>query len=148
MWTLGTLIEARRKFLEMSQEEVAQLVPCKRAYISLIETSTDKKHPQPSNKILDGLARALKLDRREVYRAAEYPIEAVTEQAEPTLNHLARQYYQIREPKDRAFIDILIRALADMLDLMSGDGEARGADNEIDSIRVEVARRIPRREAN
>lgn len=70
---LATNIKNRRHFLGFSQVKLAEIANIAPAYIAMIEL--EKKFP--SDKVLERIAHALKIDPAELFSKTCYPVEAV-----------------------------------------------------------------------
>jgi len=79
---LAANIKARRKFLGLTQEKLAEIINTAPTYIAMIEA--EKR--TPSFNMIERLAKALKIDAPKLFSMKNYPVETVSELHEDLLS--------------------------------------------------------------
>ena len=72
---LVTNLKARRKFLGLTQEKLAEIINTAPTYIAMIEA----ERRTPSFQMIERLAKALKIDPPELFYLSNYPAETSTQ---------------------------------------------------------------------
>lgn len=90
----GRVIENRRRELSLTQEMVAKKVGVKANYIGYLERSM--RHP--SQKVVEKLSSALKLDAQDLYLLANPRVRTLLNKAKPALPGMSTWQKFIRDP--------------------------------------------------
>jgi transcriptional regulator with XRE-family HTH domain len=72
---LASNIKARRKFLGLTQDKLAEMINTAPTYIAMIEA----ERRTPSFNMIERLAKALKIDAPELFSMKNYPSESVSQ---------------------------------------------------------------------